>query len=473
MNDHSHNAGPTRISAQRRKYFSMPIGTTFRSIDITLAVLLAGLLFIWSVPHTIALRHLLIVLLGLALLSTTDRTALKQVSVDNWLALGALGILTVWLVIQAVVISPEPAWALGELKSQWLLACIALLLGLGIGVTALKSKGFSATWVIAVLTGVIMLQTLIALGQSIWHWHLHGNLLRQIVPITGGKLEMSFILNILLAILTVELFFRALRKKGLIPAVPLPLLVCGASIALFSAYLAGARNGIIGLAFLAVTSIILFLFSHRKSMHPIRLAVIIIFLVTALFGFLAASYKADSRWQTFAETVAIAWDIDHHHSWLDRKDYPKLQDGETVDISTYERVAWIHAGSRQIAENPLGIGYGRSAFAHALRPIYGLSGGGHSHSGFIDFTLGGGIPALLLWLFFVGSLFVASWRSYSRSNNPYGLLLFFLISGYTGRMLLDSVQRDHMLQIFMFLVGFLMTQIRISPVWQSRQNRHQ
>lgn len=455
-----------------RKRINLPSHFKLHRIDLTLVALLAGLMFVWSIPHLPALRYWLMFLLGSTTILAVDRIALKRVLVENKLTLGTFGILTVWFVIQAVFISPEPEWALAELKSQWLLAGITLLLGLGIGVITPKPKGFSAMWVIAAVAGVIMLQALIAVGQSLWHWRLHGDLLRQSVPLTGGKLEMSFILNILLAILAVEFFFRTLRKKGLIPAIPLPLLVCGAGIALFSAYLAGARNGIIGLAFLATTSIVLFLFSHRKSMHPVSLAGVSIFLAAALFGFLASSYKADSRWQEFAETVTIAWDIDRHHAWLVGKDYPKLQNGDMVEASAYDRVAWIHAGSRLIAENPLGVGFGRNAFAHALRPVYG-QGEGHSHSGFIDFTLGGGVPALLLWLFFVGSLFVASWRSYALSGNPYGLLLLFLISGYTGRMLLDSVQRDHMLQIFMFLMGFLMTQIRLSPAWQSPRNRHQ
>ena len=175
-------------------------------------------------------------------------------------------------------------------------------------------------------------------------------------------------------------------------------------------------------------------------------------------GFATFNYQGDSRWQVFSESAAAGWDIDHNRAWIDAKHnpWPLLSNGEGVDNSAYLRVAFIHAGLRLIAEDPLGVGYGRNAFAHALRQTQEAYVG-HSHSGFIDLTIGGGVPALLLWLAFVISLMVIGGQSYFRDGSSHGLMLFFLTTGYSGRMLLDSVNRDHMLQIFLFFVGYLLT----------------
>ena len=112
--------------------------------------------------------------------------------------------------------------------------------------------------------------------------------------------------------------------------------------------------------------------------------------------------------------------------------------------------------SRLIGEHPLGYGYGRNAFAHALRLHYPKAQLGHAHSGWIDLGIGGGIPALALWAALIGSLMWRGWRSFFDTANPGGLLLFFLATGYAGRMALDSVNKDHMLQMFMFLAGLLL-----------------
>ena len=120
------------------------------------------------------------------------------------------------------------------------------------------------------------------------------------------------------------------------------------------------------------------------------------------------------------------------------------------------RVAFIHAGLRMIREFPLGVGYGRNAFSHALHASGVKAQVGHAHSGWIDLGIGGGIPAVVLWLLFMGSLIVTGGARYFRDQNPHGLWLLFLATGFVGRMVIDSVNRDHMLQMFLFLVGYLL-----------------
>ena len=106
-------------------------------------------------------------------------------------------------------------------------------------------------------------------------------------------------------------------------------------------------------------------------------------------------------------------------------------------------------------EHPLGVGYGRNAFGHALRkhedtPL------GHAHSGIIDLTVATGWPGLLLWLAFIGLSLRHGWLRYRDQSDPRGLILFFVTAGFFGRMLLDSINRDHMLVMFFLLLGTLL-----------------
>lgn len=408
-----------------------------------------ALLFVWSLPGTIALRWLLLLgalaVLGVAL----ARRDWRRIGRAAPLPLALVAALTLWLLGQAAWLAVEPAWSLGELRGQWLPALLALLLGLMLAARA----AHLATAIVLVFAA----QAAIAVGHSLWHGFVHGELLTMLVPLTGGKLEMSFVLNLLLDFVTVDLFCRGSRRA---PVLRLPLAAVAGILllALAGSLLAGARNGIIGILFLAFSAVSLFVFDQRHRLGPLRTLAAAAAIVATLAAFAAISYRADPRWPAFAETAAIAWDIDRHSTWLDasRHPWPKLGNGLDVEYSAYTRIAFIHGGLRLITEHPLGYGYGRNAFAHALRQQYPEARLGHAHSGWIDLGVGGGVPALLLWGGLLAGLMWRGWRIFFGCGNAHGLVLFFLATGYAGRMVLDSVNKDHMLQIFLFLAGILL-----------------
>lgn len=422
---------------------------------IAVAVVLA-LFFVWSLPGLTALRHLLM-FAGLLLLTrrTNWHDAQAMAQANRW-PLMLFGLLSLWLIVQALFVSPETAWALGELKGQWGNALLAGALGLLLAAAMREGRLAQGKSVTTAVVGVLILQAAIAVGQSVGYWFTHGELLEGVVPLTGGKLEMSYILNILLAALTVDLLFRACHRQGFL-RLPMPVVVAALLLALLSDYLAGARNGTIGVLFLSISAITLYLIEIRHRHGGMRALGGATLLLAAVMSFAVLSYRSDARWQTFAATVPIAWDIDTHRTWLDSDHYPypALPNGEPVEASAYLRVAWIHAGLRLIGEHPLGVGYGRNAFVHALRQTEEAKVG-HAHSGWIDLGVGGGIPALLLWAGFLGSLLAAGAVRYFRRADPHALWLLLLTTGYAGRMMLDSVNRDHMLQIFLFLSFYLL-----------------
>lgn len=430
------------------------------------------LLFVWSLPGTIALRTLLMIgALALATGSLVTTNAMAPTARAAPRApLVALALLSAWLLIGSLFISHDSRWSLGELRGQWLTGLIALTLGLLLGNldNTRPIRDTSRLW-----TGIALVlgsQCLIAVGQSFWHWIGYGEMLRNEVPLTGGKLEMSYIVNILLAILTVDLFFRATERRPLLH-VPLAINLSLVAAGLTSNYLAGSRNGVIGTVFLAASTAILFFIDGRHRIGRKKAVAAVVALMALMAVFSVASYRADPRWKIFAETAEIAMDLDGNKAWLDADNTPPplLGDGTPVDMSAYLRIAWLTAGGRLIFDQPYGVGYGRNAFVRALKRQGYAAKLGHAHSGFVDLLAGGGVPAVLLWLAFAATLIVAGWRSFAMHRNPQGLLLILLASGFNGRMLIESVNRDHMLQMFFFLVGALLIGSTLSKTPQGRR----
>jgi O-antigen ligase len=424
-------------------------------LALTLAM---ALLFVWSIPGTIALRYLLM-LAALLLLVSPGSSALAGNSRAHVWPTGLFALLSVWLVIQALLVSAETAWALRELRSQWLTAGVALVIGAGLA--ARGRAGHAPAAATTALMAVLMLQALIAIGQAVVHWFRTGELLRQVVPLTGGKLEMSYLLTILATALGSDLLCRAVGRRHLL-RLPTAIVVLALLLTLLSAYLAGARNGTAVMLMVFVVIAVLFANDRVRAEGGGRRAALGGAVLMCVIGFFAyAAVKADSRWAVFEESARLGWDIDGNRAWIDGvSSLPQLASGEQADGSAYQRAAFVHAGLRLVAEHPLGVGYGRNAFAHGLRQSQ-KAAVGHTHSGLLDLAIGGGVPAAVLWLLLTGSLAAIGARRYFRDGDPHGLFLLLLVTGYLARMLLDSVSRDHMLQMFLFLVGYLL--VRSAP----------
>lgn len=408
------------------------------------------LLFVLPVPGTIALRHsLLAVLLLVLALRYRDQWPVAARSASAPLL--ALGALSAWLLIQAFFISPETAWAWREIKSQWWPAILAFVSGIVLACTVRSASKLVAFSVLALLA-----QTIFALLACFPDFLAQGEFPQAATRWTAGKLEISYANNLLLAFLAVELVFLALYRRA-VSHLPLWLLLTGVVLVIVSNLAFGARNGIIGSVLMLVSLSLVVFWRERRCLCSRRVTAGILICIGLVGAIGWISYRADARWQKLAETAAVGWDIDASKAWLDRTkhEYPVLQNGEPIDPSAYVRIAWMHAGLRLAMENPLGVGYGRNAFGHALRQ-HADTPLGHAHSGIVDLTIAAGIPGLILWLAFIGICLRTGWRRYRDQRDPRGLILFFVTAGFLGRMLLDSINRDHMLVMFFLLLGTLL-----------------
>jgi O-antigen ligase len=121
----------------------------------------------------------------------------------------------------------------------------------------------------------------------------------------------------------------------------------------------------------------------------------VVLLVTMAIAWV--NVEQNRSWQNFFSDFKIAIRVDQHSTWYDGTGLlPVNEDGENVSGTNYDRISWGVIGLRLITENPLGYGLVDRSFRYLTQKILPESSLAQSHSGWIDFTLGVGVPGALL-----------------------------------------------------------------------------
>lgn len=437
------------------------------------------LLCVWQVPGTIGLRNGMLgamLLLAIGLWLCIPRCPnLKQLIIQPPTL--CLLLLTGWLVL-SLFWAAEPKLSLVELKGQWVTSVLCGVAGVLIAAIspAVSRNGFKG--VVQVVFWALFLQIALhdLLGMAywlstgalpfrqapvlylpeIWRSVLQGQpLLKAFAGESGDK--FSYVNNTLAALVVAEALQRAVLKKRWLNVSSFTLALAGLAI-LACTYLLQFRNGNVGLVMLLAFAAFMLLVRLARNWPVWKSAAASTVSIVLLAAFANVLYKADVRWQSFAETFFIAVDTATYQTWrLKSLPYPTLKNGSPVDGSAYLRAAWGVEGIKLAAANPMGTGYNRNAFGDGIDRKYQMNGvyrGGHSHSGLIDFTIANGVPGLILWLAFLGALFYTGWVAFMGGQVAPALMLMFIVSGFFSRSIVDSNIRDHMLQQFMFLAMF-------------------
>lgn len=424
--------------------------------DTTALWLTLILLIVWSVPHTVALRYTLMTGLALCAFSVP---AVRQAVAAQWRTQPALWIylaLSAWLLIQVPTVAMHPQETLEELRGQWLKSSLSLLLGMGVMQLVRSTPGGSRA--------VLFNQLFVALGLAVWiqgvdylwAWLVHSEPSFNSTGIFNGKVQVSYLANLFLSLCMAEAFSR-LCGGGRHVAASSPLLAVWALSAVAVTFFSGARNGLIGVVLLCVsTGLLVLYYAPSRISRGQRLGGFALLLCLAA-GLAGAQLKTDTRWARFVESTSYSFQTDTVLSWLDprRYPYPILSDGQPLDDSAYERTAWIIVGMKLSAEHRLGVGFTRKAYSNTVMDKYGVAVR-HSHSGLVEYTLGMGWPGIALWAAFLLAVFSQGLRRLLRKHDTLALATMFLVSGFAGRMVIENITRDHMMEMFMFLIGVML-----------------
>jgi len=424
-------------------------------VAVTFALLsLLVLHFVLPLPNTIALRLLLIaVVLGFfGYRYYRYRPSLAHLEILR--GAGALyAVLSLWIVLGAFVLSLDTARSFAEINGQWLRPFLLFTIGAG-AATLFGSTPHARRLLVTASLGALMIHVvyldlagLIAVAQT-------GAFPLRMPGLTNGPDKVSFMTNMVCAFLLADLYFVLNTRKPVFLR-PLALFIGVGAACLLALYLESMRNGIIAFVLSLLVAIAIYLKTGAIRFRVQHLAAVLaVFLITA--GLIYASAESDKRWAALAETIPLALDTDTHKAWLDgRYPLPQLPHGEAVNDSNYLRVAWAKEGLQILKEHPLGVGYDRNAFGHALQAKYGASGGGSSHSGLLDMFIATGVPGGLLWLALLFAVLKLSLNAFRRTHSFYALALFFVVLDFSLRMTIDGIVRDHVFQQFMLVVGLL------------------
>lgn len=426
------------------------------SASWALLLLTELLLYIFSLPHAIALRKF-ILLITFLISFKSFWEAMQKKPKPLLLTVVLLIILQVWMLVIAGYISYRPLHSFIEWKGQWLPVLMSLVIGIGIARILMHSKIRNPQAVVAMMIMIpVVLFLCVNAVVIIYDFILAGRFLPDQLGITDQKGITNYLIALLEPILIADMLGRLVKGKRLLP-VPGWLISGILVLSVFSLFAASSRNGILILMFGFVLGASMMITEIRKaySAKKVITSVLAILIIISVIAY--TSYKTDPRWKTFIATIPIAWNIDRDLIWLngDGTDLPVTSKGLPVDASEYYRIAWAHEGWRMLIAHPWGTEIARDTFHYLELKKYGHAGMLHSHNSWIDLGLEVGVQGLLLWgwiLFLMGRF---GWQVWRKHNETLGLALVILVILFSVRGLLDSIFRDHEIEQFMLVAGLL------------------
>ncbi|MCK9387443.1 MAG: O-antigen ligase family protein [Sulfuritalea sp.] len=409
----------------------------------------AALVFVFPIPHTIALSNMLLLLGIVALLWACRQTLPRLVA---WLKPAAwwLLALTAWIVFHSVAVASAPTLALDQFRANWLMP---LLIGAIGAWAAMQLPRGRAAQAVAVALAVHMLWLL---GWQLKLFLVTGAWPFKATPFAAYDYQGT-LNSFLLALLVADRLAWALEKYS-----PLALGSCAGWALLFLSAVSDlalqSRNSTaVSIMLLAAASLVLL---NVRSRHwPV---IVVATGVVALLGLSSLSF--DGRWQGLRESLVVGWSSPSTY-WLtgDATTRPVTPSGAVLEESAYARAAWAHQAIDLIAGHPLGIGFGHDAFGRAVARKYGKAGFGSSHSGWLDFALGTGLAGLGLLLATAIVILGSAWKRFRQRQDAAALVLAFFVGGYTLRCLLDGHFSGWRLGLFAFICGVLIAGMREEP----------
>lgn len=464
------------------------------------------------IAETIALRNVLLVaaffFLGYFLLFRRDAMALPaSFAMDKRLI--PLGVWVAFLVLFPLWAQEQtPAWE--NLRGQWGQSILAWLLGIGV-VMVCGDRGPSVAR-LALASGVILLIHLSltmlawsgALGANVpsdlplsemaarlsttWHekelhlgthpfpWGFRG-----FDPMHGNLgYSSSQVIGLLCALIYVG--WRQRRKAAALLGV-VAIVVCLASV-----LVAHSRGAVLYDLALVVLwgGLVIFMTTGSESgaarergAHRGVALWMTVALVGGLAVFLISSLKADSRWSVLIGQARVGWMVPDPVELLCNGMSDDLRwqlKGQLSDMSPSDadnlinglehdgiRVVLMRAGWRLVSEHPAGLDGSRHSFKKLLASRCGRTPAipfAHSHNGWFDTALALGWLGAAVACFLLAYLAAISLRQIRNPNaQPWALALFLLSLFWLTRGVLDSVYREHYLQMQGVVLGYLFARL--------------
>jgi hypothetical protein len=166
-------------------------------------------------------------------------------------------------------------------------------------------------------------------------------------------------------------------------------------------------------------------------------------------------FRNNAQWNSIISDAKIAVQIDQYNNWQDqaRLQPPKDEEGRQISGTNYERIAWGTAALRLIKQNPWGFGLVERSFGRLGKKVWPDAKLHQSHSGWLDFTLGLGLPGVFLLL---GAGALAWYQSLAGSTLSQILGGWVLVSLLLCMFTTELSQKVY-IDSLIFLIGLVAT----------------
>lgn len=437
------------------------------ALVIALCGLFAILYGIWVLPHTVFVRNFCLIvgaILSFFVIIPNGRVLLQK----RALPIGMILLLLLWVSFHLLFIGTDFEAQSNEYTKIWKKIAISIPFGVGLGLALLGHVGESQKtklyWKIIFL-GLLLpmiiyfIKWAVMLGSHKFGFKvpIHLALDPDHMGSAFGISRAWYVFFCMPAVsISIGMITWHIKNKTFSVINCLAYLLClPATFAIF--YLENDRLGtFFGFALIAVA---MFTIGRRVIFGGSLFRLATFILVTSLsFLVLWGSFKQNPQWQSLVADAKVAiTQVDQQDNWrynrIQLKGYPLNEFAQPVSPSNYERISWAIVGSRFVPEHPLGYGLLSLSFGRLCKERWPDSEMSWSHSAWLDFTLGYGIPGFLL---LAGALLLV-WRNSAQTPPPWFLIGRWGLPILSAVFLVKEISSEVFINAFIFLIVFCAT----------------
>jgi len=443
-----------RVGMLNKQIYSPPSSVIY--LQCTLFAILFG---IWVLPETILIRHLCLFIGAFISFYTIVRNLNLFLS-KNALPIWMIGVLFAWVCFHLIFLSSDVDAQWLEFGTIWKRSAIGFIFACGLGLALngqLQSAPDKAQVSKRILFVGFALPTIIywmkfGAGFLVARYGIEVPELILLHPdSTKYFVHKSAYVFFCLPLYAASLgcLYQLYTHSKIFSAKAVIFLICIAAV-LLNFIVEKDRNGEIYALFLALCFCALILkdqlksFSYRKVLLGCLITAIPV--IGALYQF-----RNNPQWNSIISDARIAVQIDQYNNWQDQATLkpPKDEEGRQISGTNYERIAWGTAALRLISQNPLGFGLVERSFGRLGKNVWPDAKLHQSHSGWLDFTLGLGLPGVLLLL---GAGAIAWYQSLS-SNSDAQIIGGWVLASLILSMFTTELSQKVYIDGLIFMIG--------------------
>lgn len=426
------------------------------------------LVLVWPLADTIAARNIALVL---GCITSIAWIYLARPKITFQMALTILCLLAVpaWLWSHYFFLPTDSVAQLYDLKGTWLRVSLAVIMASGLGLMVSQHPKMML-WIWLAMAAL----AITTLGRFLWDvFHANQWLIRGFrFPFKYKSAVVYFLMYpCLMAYAALHYCLLSQNQVAAGKSVKLGLgLVASALAAIcwIDFISAQALNGILVAGFMGVMLVATLLIqglrsSKGKSLSYWALLIsVFAILLTSLTLFWQYDQKYEQKLGNLVGDVRVAVQIDEYPGW--RMDpthqgsrIPNDLLGRPINETTYVRVAWFLKGLQLLQDHPLGAGFSHLAFRYFMlkeNPNLELY---KTHSGWLDYALGLGVPGLLLTWLAMGLVAYGSFRVLGQGtlNTLPALASLWILGGIWVLWWPTEVSEREFIEYLFFMIALL------------------